>query len=217
MQQIFPPSANTLVIVVIAILCGGVLFGAWAFAEFDLSSYWTRVGMVVEQPVPFSHEHHVGGLGIDCRYCHTTAETSSSAGIPPTATCMTCHSQVWKDAPVLQPVRDSFLSGRPLQWNRVNATPGFVYFDHSAHVKAGVSCMECHGRVDRMPLTSKQQTLHMSWCLECHRHPEMRISAPGTEFQMPSLPPPDRAAAEKWMRGRDVETHTITSCTACHR
>jgi hypothetical protein len=118
---------------------------------------------------------------------------------------------------MLQPLRDSFRSGRPLEWNRVNATPGFVYFDHSIHVKAGVSCMECHGRVDRMPLTAKQETLHMSWCLDCHRHPEMRLSAPGTQFQMPSLSPPDQAAAEHWMSECNVKTQTITNCTACHR
>lgn len=217
MQQLFPPSANTLAIVVIASLGLGSIAVAWTLVQVDLSSYWTRVGVPIDQSVPFSHEHHVSGLGIDCRYCHTTAATSPFAGIPPTETCMTCHSQVWADAPMLRAVRESFATGRPLAWNRVNNIPDFVYFDHSVHVKAGVSCMECHGRVDEMPLVWRQHAFHMSWCLDCHRDPGPRLSARHDVFAMPAAQAPDHATATQWIRERGIRTQHLADCTACHR
>ena len=124
-----------------------------------------------EQPVPFSHAHHVGGLGIDCRYCHTTVETSSFANIPPTKTCMNCHSQIWSTSPTLEPVRASFRTGESIRWTRVYDLPDFVYFNHSIHVNKGVGCESCHGRVDQMPLTWQENSLQMEWCLDCHRNP----------------------------------------------
>lgn len=217
MHQLFPRSANTLVRLTLAGFVLGVTGLVCALSGINASSYMTRVGTALDQPVPFSHQHHAGELGIDCRYCHTTVSISKEAGLPPTEICMTCHSQVWKDAPILQPVRDSFRTGKPLQWTRVSTIPGFVYFNHSIHVKAGAACMECHGRMDRMPLASRAHPFEMRWCLDCHRHPDQRLSAPGTVFQMPPQPPADAAMAAQWMRQRHVQTATLTNCTACHR
>src|SRR6059058_457768 len=148
MSQIFHHSTNTFARITIfgAVFILGFL--AWAFSELDRSSYETRATQVREQPVPFSHAHHVGGLGVDCRYCHTTVETSSFAGMPATEVCMNCHRQIWSEAPMLEPVRASYRTGQPLHWNRVYDLPGFVYFDHSIHVAKGVGCVSCHGRVD---------------------------------------------------------------------
>src|SRR5262249_46164795 len=137
-----------------------------------------------EQPVPFSHRHHVGGIGLDCRYCHTTVEVSSFAGIPPTKTCMNCHSQIWTNSAMLEPVRESFRSGKSIEWNRVHHLAGFVYFDHSIHVKKGVGCVTCHGRVDQMPLTWQESSLQMEWCLGCHRNPERFVRPREQVFSM---------------------------------
>ena len=128
-----------------------------------------------EQPVPFSHKHHVGDDGIDCRYCHTSVETSSFAGLPPTETCMSCHSQIWANAELLEPVRASFRTGKSIAWTRVHDLPDFVYFNHSIHVNKGIGCSTCHGRVDQMPLTYKVNTLYMQWCVECHRNPAQYV------------------------------------------
>src|ERR1043165_6205300 len=161
MSQIFRHSTNTFARITIygAVFVLGFL--TWAVAELSRSSYAPRAEQAREQPVPFSHAHHVGGMGLDCRYCHTSVETSSFAGIPPTKTCMNCHSQVWADSPVLEPVRASFRDNRPIHWTRVNDLPDFVYFDHSIHVRKGVACKTCHGYVDEMPLMWREQTLHM--------------------------------------------------------
>src|SRR5512146_394728 len=171
MGQIFHRSTNTISRVTIF---GAVFVVAgffWGVAQLQRSPYTTYRGVAHTQPVPFSHQHHVGGLGIDCRYCHTSVETSSFAGLPPTQTCMNCHSQIWTQAPVLQPVRDSWSSGQPVIWTRVYNLPGFVYFNHSIHVQKGIGCETCHGRVDEMPLTYQAVSLHMEWCLDCHRDP----------------------------------------------
>lgn len=216
MNQLFPRWANTLAIVSIAGVGLVVAGGALALTSATLSPWWTRVGSPIEQPVPFSHEHHVAGLGIDCRYCHTTVAKSRSAGIPPTETCMTCHSQVWTNAPVLQPVRDSWATGKPLQWNRVTSVPDFVYFNHSIHVNKGVACASCHGRIDQMPLTAKAETLYMLWCLDCHRHPAGNIVAPDAVTAMPP-PRPDLALGQHWSRERGIETGRLDDCTVCHR
>ena len=142
------------------------------------------VGSPVEQVVPFSHKHHVGDVGLDCRYCHTSVEKSAFAGIPPTHTCMTCHSQLFTDSPMLAPVIKSFASGEPLQWNRVHDLPDFVYFNHSIHIAKGVGCATCHGAVDRMPLTWRTASLEMQWCLECHRAPEKYVRPRDKVFDM---------------------------------
>src|SRR5690606_20071337 len=175
MAQLFPRSANALargsVVVVLCLLAGG---GATVFS-LARSGYVNRQGLVVEQPVPFSHDHHVGQIGIDCRYCHTGVETTAAAGIPPTATCMNCHNQLWTNAEILEPVRASWRDGTPLRWNRVHDLPEFTYFNHSIHVAKGVACVTCHGQVDRMPLMYQFASLQMQWCLDCHKDPVPNI------------------------------------------
>src|SRR5437016_8479742 len=149
----------------------------------------------VEQSVPFSHKHHVTDHGIDCRYCHTSVETSAFAGIPPLSTCMTCHSQIFTDAPVLRPLVSAYRGGEPLRWNRVHDLPDFVYFDHSIHVAKGVGCQECHGRVDRMPLTQRVASLDMQWCLACHRDAARHLRPRDEVFAMPTASAPSDVEA----------------------
>jgi formamidopyrimidine-DNA glycosylase len=172
MAQVFHRSSNTLArasILATLLLVAGVL---WTALEMSRSPYTTYAGVAKAQPVPFSHQHHVAGLGIDCRYCHTSVENSSFAGIPPTKTCMNCHSQIWTNAPMLEPVRDSYRTGKSLVWTRLNDLPDYVYFDHSIHINKGVGCNSCHGPVNKMPLMYAQASLQMEWCLNCHRAPE---------------------------------------------
>src|ERR1041385_5761728 len=192
MSQIFGKSSNSLAR---ASLAGTVVlfFGFWTavYAVF-WAPYTTRVDVPLAQPAPFSHQHHVAGLGLDCRYCHTSVEQSSFAGMPPTETCMTCHSQVWKDAPVLAPVRESFASGQPLAWNRVYQTPDFVFFNHSIHVQKGIGCASCHGAVDEMPIKWKARTLYMRWCLDCHEAPEKQLRPRDQIYNMEWKPPADQ-------------------------
>lgn len=218
MAQIFHPSTNTISKVSIF---GGIfiLAGlAWLGLTFMRSSYVTQVGVAREQPVPFSHEHHVSGLGIDCRYCHTSVETSAFAGIPPTETCMTCHSQIWSDAPILEPVRESFRTGRSIEWTRVHNLPDFVYFNHSIHISQGIGCESCHGRVDQMPLTWKAETLQMEWCLECHRAPEKFIRPREEVFTMGWEPPEDQLVlGRRLVAEYHINVQQLTNCSVCHR
>src|SRR6202011_5989792 len=168
-MQIFHRSAN---VASRASIYAGIFtlaFALWACVNLQRSPYVTYAGVARPQPAPFSHQHHVAGLGIDCRYCHTSVETSSFAGIPPTQTCMNCHAQVWTTADMLEPVRASFATGKPLVWSRVHRLPDFVHFNHSIHVNKGIGCASCHGRIDRMALTYQASPLTMEWCLDCHR------------------------------------------------
>jgi len=182
--------------------------------------------------VPFSHQHHVAGLGIDCRYCHTSVETSSFAGIPPTKTCMNCHSQIWTNAELLEPVRASYRSGQSLQWTRVNQLPDFVFFNHSIHVTKGVGCNTCHGPVDQMPLMYQQESLQMEWCLGCHRAPQNHLRPRDQVFNMRYRPPssahPVVVDGQSYKDQVDLGTALvkkynvrsvgdITSCNTCHR
>ncbi len=197
MSQIFRPASNALAK---ASIYGAVFIVAalaWIASAIDRSPYSTQEGVVREQPVPFSHEHHVSGLGIDCRYCHTSVETSAFAGLPPTKTCMTCHSQIWTNAQILEPVRQSWLSGQPLQWQRVHNLPRFVYFNHSIHIAKGIGCNTCHGEIDRMPLTYQATSLQMDWCLNCHRNPEKYIRPKSEVFNMGYRYPTDQLAVGK--------------------
>ncbi|HEX6163846.1 MAG TPA: cytochrome c3 family protein, partial [Vicinamibacterales bacterium] len=171
MSQVFPKSANAwskasiIALVLVLIGVGNVVL------LLQRSDFVTSANNFVEQPVQFSHQHHAGGIGIECRYCHTSVEVSPSAGIPPTKTCINCHSQIWNTSPYLEPVRASFRDDRPLNWIRIHDLPDFVYFNHSVHVGNGVGCETCHGRVDRMPLMIQKASLQMEWCLDCHRDP----------------------------------------------
>lgn len=217
MGQIFHPSANTLAKVsifgAIFILSGIV----WLLAQFTRSPYITQVGVAREQPVPFSHKHHVEGLGIDCRFCHTSVETSAFAGIPPTATCMKCHNVLWNDSPMLEPVRESYKTGKPLEWVRVHDLPDFVYFDHSIHIAKGVGCTSCHGQVDQMPLMWRENTLHMDWCLSCHREPEKHLRPQDEVFNMNWHPEVDQKELGKQLAKEYKIGKNLTNCTVCHR
>src|SRR6188768_552419 len=192
MPQIFRRSANTLSKLSLAgllILVGTLIFLAILLAR---SSYVTRAQEFVEQPVQFSHRHHVKDDGIDCRYCHTSVETSSFAGIPPTKTCMNCHSVLFANASFLEPVRASFRDNKPLRWVRVHDLPDFVYFNHSIHIKKGVGCETCHGRIDQMPLMLQENSLQMEWCLNCHRAPEKYVRPREDVFRVDYVAPPNQ-------------------------
>jgi Cytochrome c7 and related cytochrome c len=216
MPQIFHRSTNSLskfsVFGALFLVCGLV----WVILEVNRSSYVTRAHEARPQPVPFSHAHHVGGLGVDCRYCHTSVERAAYAGLPPTKTCMNCHSQIWSQSPTLEPVRASFRSDKSIEWTRVHDLPDFVYFNHSAHVNKGVGCSTCHGRVDQMPLMWQEKSLQMEWCLDCHRHPERYVRPKGEVFNIAWEAPADQEE-----KGRELvkqyKIHTRTACSTCHR
>ena len=243
MPQLFPKSSNA--IAKLGIILGPLLFagGGIALAAFYRSDYTTGRNEVIEQPVPFSHLHHVNQLGIDCRYCHTSVENSAYAGIPPTKTCMNCHQQMWAGAELLEPVRKSYKTNMPIEWTKVHNTPDYVYFNHSIHVAKGVGCSSCHGRVDEMPLVFQSKTLLMEWCLNCHRVPELHlrpksevfnlgwkptdvaftddhgtkyssIDTDGTKILTQSQSELGRMLKEKY---HVRESQTITNCSICHR
>ena len=218
-MQIFHPSTNTISRISIF---GAVIFIAgmgWALSAIQRSSYVTNAGIAREQPVQFSHQHHVGVLGIDCRYCHTSVEVSSFAGIPPTRTCMNCHSQIWNQSPYLEPVRESFRTGKSLVWARVNDLPDFVYFNHSIHISKGVGCDTCHGKVNRMPLMYQKESLAMEWCIGCHRQPEKYLRPKSEVFNMDYQPPADQLAlgADLAKQYHLLSEEQLTSCSTCHR
>jgi Cytochrome c7 and related cytochrome c len=219
MAQIFHRSMNTLSRVTIFGSFFFLAFLVWACLAFTRSSYGTGERVVIVQPIPFSHEHHVGILGIDCRYCHTSVENSSFAGMPATKTCMNCHSQIWVGSDMLKPVRDSYASGRPIRWGRVNNLPGFVYFDHSIHIHKGVGCVSCHGRVDQMPLTYQAQSLLMEWCLDCHRHPEQHVRPREEVFNLAWEPAGGQAElGPALVKQYGIKNeYQLTSCSVCHR
>ncbi|MEX2308907.1 MAG: cytochrome c3 family protein [Pirellulales bacterium] len=186
----------------------------WLALRIVRSPYVSGVNVIKPQPVPFSHQHHVTEDGIDCRYCHTSVEGSTFAGIPPTETCMHCHSQIWADSEMLEPVRASYRDDKPLVWNRVYDLPDFVYFDHSIHINRGVACVTCHGDMGKMPLTWKSSTLYMEWCLECHRQPEEYISRPEAVFASTTRPETPHVETDvKWENKRGT---LLTNCSICH-
>jgi len=216
MSQIFHRSTNTFSKVSIfgAVFILGFLL--WLFGALSRSSWATQAGVAREQPVPFSHAHHVGDVGLDCRYCHTSVETSGFANIPPTKTCMNCHSQIWNTSPTLEPVRASFRTDRSIAWTRVHDLPDFVYFNHSIHVNKGLGCETCHGRVDKMPLTWQKASLQMEWCLDCHRHPEQYVRPREAVFQMGYEPPIDQQTLGRQLV-KEYKIQSLTSCSTCHR
>lgn len=216
MSQLFHQSTNTISRLSIFGFVFILAALGWAILTVNRSSYVTEANVARSQPVPFSHKHHVAGLGIDCRYCHTSVEVSSFAGIPPTKTCMNCHSQVFANSPFLEPVRDSFRTGRSIQWTRVHDLPDFVYFDHSIHVNKGVGCTTCHGQVDRMPLMWQEKSLQMEWCLDCHRDPERYVRPREAVFRVDYVPPPDQAELGRRLVA-EYQIQKLTSCSTCHR
>jgi hypothetical protein len=216
MAQIFRPRANTLAKASLAGALLAVLGLGFVLDTLSRSPYVTRVAAPPEQAVPFSHKHHVAGLGIDCRYCHTSVEKAAFAGIPATETCMSCHSQVWTDAPILEPVRASWRDNKPLKWTRVHDLPQFVYFNHSIHVGKGIGCASCHGRVDQMPLMWNVNTLQMEWCLECHRAPEKHVRPKDQVYNMEYKPAEDQAVLGARLV-KEYKIRSLTDCWTCHR
>ena len=179
--------------------------------------YNDQVGYTPPQPVPFSHKHHVSDDGIDCRYCHTTVETSANAGMPATEVCMTCHSQIWSQAAVLAPVRQSLADRQPLRWTRVYTLPDYVYFDHSIHVAKGIGCTECHGPIGDMPLTRKATSLYMSWCIDCHRDPAPHLRPLDQVFNPHWRRTPDTPSGDRLLAAYHIHVETLTDCGVCHR
>src|ERR1700694_6257829 len=216
MTQVFKRSANTLSrfsiygVVFFVVALGAVIY------EVNKSPSLTEVNNARPQPIPFSHKHHVGELGLDCRYCHTSVEVSSSAGMPPTQTCMTCHSQIWTSAAILEPVRASYRDSTPIAWTRVNALPDFVYFNRSIHVAKGVGCTTCHGPIAEMNITWREQSLYMRWCLECHNAPEKYLRPRSEVFNAFYKPPSDQEALGLQLMS-EYKVQKLPTCTTCHR
>jgi hypothetical protein len=216
MPQIFHPSTNTLSRVSIF----GAIFFVAALVAFGAvvvrSPYVTEAGVIRNQPVQFSHKHHVTDDGIDCRYCHWSVEISASAGMPSTETCMNCHAYLWNDAAALQPVLESYATGQPIAWARVHDVPDYAYFDHSIHVNKGIGCRECHGAVDQMPLMWREASLSMQWCLDCHRNPESRVRPKEQVFNMQWEAPPEQQELGR-MLVKEYNIQRKMSCSSCHR
>ncbi|MBI4444937.1 MAG: cytochrome c3 family protein [Acidobacteria bacterium] len=216
MAQIFHRSINTISRFSIFGALFMIVALAFSFTALNRSPYATQVRVAREQPVQFSHKHHVQGMGIDCRYCHTSVSDAAFAGIPPTKTCMTCHSQIWSTSPMLEPVRESFRTGKSLEWTRVHDLPDFVYFDHSVHVKKGIGCVTCHGQVDEMPLMWRENTLQMEWCLNCHRNPEQYVRPREQVFSMNWNPPvPQEVLGPQLVK--EYKIKRLDNCSVCHR
>jgi hypothetical protein len=184
MAQVFDRSSNalarfSLVLTGVIVIALGVTLD-----QLQRSPWVTRQGQRPDQPIPFSHKHHVQGLGLQCQYCHQQVETAAYAGIPPTKTCINCHAQIWTDAQLLEPVRQSWATGASIQWIKVHDLPDYVYFNHEIHVNKGIGCASCHGRVDEMPLMYMQNTLQMEWCLNCHRNPAVNLRPTAEIYNM---------------------------------
>jgi len=227
MAQVFHKSMNSVARIVVfgmpLLFAGSVLGGTIIYR----SSYITGEREVIDQPVPFSHKHHAGELGIDCRYCHTSVETSSFAGIPPTKTCMNCHQQMWAGSEMLGPVRESYKQNKSIPWERVHNLPDYAYFNHSIHIAKGVGCYSCHGEIDKMNLTFQDKSLLMEWCLKCHRNPGRNLRPKEEVFSMTwrRETSPNPKTGKPWTTEEILEhnklkvrdPHTLTSCSVCHR
>jgi hypothetical protein len=219
MAQVFHRAANNVakITIIMAVVLAGV--AGYVYTVVARSSYITNQYYERQQPVQFSHKHHVGDDGIDCRYCHTAVETSASAGIPPTQTCMNCHTEIWSDSPYLEPVRASYRENTPIQWERVHDLPEYAYFNHSIHIAKGVGCSTCHGQVDNMAAVYQENSLQMEWCLSCHREPEKYIRPQSEIYNMQwsdnDLSPDQRLQLKADYRIRN--SYMLTSCSTCHR
>jgi hypothetical protein len=221
MAQIFGKRSNSISRITLLMAFVGFFFFWGVVYAIYRSPYTTEENIPFAQPAPFSHQHHVAGLGIDCRYCHTSVEKSSFAGVPATEICMTCHSEVWRDAPVLAAVRESFATQQPIHWTRVNQTPDFVFFNHSIHVQKGIGCSTCHGVVDRMPITWKAESLYMRWCLDCHEAPQKFIRPMDQVYNMSWTPSADQATDGPALLARyhisANRLEQLRDCNMCHR
>ena len=214
MPQLFPKKANSLPLLSLgASLLGGVLlvFLVWYY----FSPEFKVVGYQPEQPVPYSHQTHVGQLGMDCQYCHSNVESAKHANVPATETCMTCHSQIRTNSPELQPVRESWAQKEPIEWTKVHHLPDYAHFSHAAHVNKGVGCETCHGRIDQMEVVSQAEPLSMGWCLDCHRQPEKYLR-PNDEITTMGYTQPASFIERNLERIRDQGIQPPTNCSACH-
>lgn len=214
MPQIFSKQANRLPLLSLVGATGGGIF-LILFIWYYFSPRYTDVGYAPDQPVPYSHALHVGQLGIDCRYCHSYVEVSKHANIPATQTCMNCHSQIRTESLRLLPVRESWATGEPVEWVKVHHLPDYAHFNHSVHVRVGVGCETCHGRIDQMVVVSQQQPLSMGWCLDCHRAPEQFLRPPAEVTTMGYVPP------DGWLESNQARIeregiHPPQDCSACH-
>jgi hypothetical protein len=218
MPQLFRPVADTIArVFLLGILATPFIATAAGYALMR-SQYITGESITLDQPVPFSHAHHAGELGIDCRYCHSAVESAAFAGMPPTHTCMTCHSQLFTNAAMLAPVRQSLAEHKPIHWNRVHRLPDYVYFDHSVHVQNGIGCSTCHGAVQTMPLMRQVAPLTMGWCLNCHRDPKPYLRARAQIFNMNWKAGADQSEkAAALLAEYHIKTEHLTDCSRCHR
>jgi hypothetical protein len=216
MPQLFRPSSNTIakvgIVSVITLVASTIAVAYIA----DRGPWTTSVAMPPVQPIEFSHKHHVKDDGIDCRYCHTSVETSGFAGLPATEICMTCHSQIWTTASVTKPIRDSWQSGKSIEWVRVHDLPDFVYFNHSIHVNKGIGCSSCHGQVNEMPMMWKVNTLNMNWCLSCHRDPAKFVRPKSEVFNINYKYPANQAELGPKLV-KEYHVQSLTDCVTCHR
>jgi hypothetical protein len=218
--QIFTVRSNGMARLILSLIAIGIVaLAATAYIRARTTPQ-TDADRIVHQPVPFSHQHHVGGLGIHCQYCHTSVERAAYAGIPPTETCMSCHSQMWTSAPILEPVRQSLLQDEPIRWNRVHNLPDYVYFKHNAHIANGVGCETCHGNMADMPLVRKVNSLNMGWCLDCHRDPAPHLRPRHAIYEIGWEPPEGqsrREFGEKMIHEYLVRDVGMIECNTCHR
>jgi len=216
MAQIFHRSFNTISRLTIFGAVFLIALLGWALLVLARSSYVTNTGIARDQPVPFSHQHHVADLGIDCRYCHDGVTKSSFAGMPPTKTCMNCHQQIWVGSEMLEPVRKAYKEDKPIRWERVHRLADFVYFNHSVHVNNGIGCKSCHGPVEKMPLMYQHGTLLMEWCLNCHRQPDQFVRPRDEVFNMDYEPDVDKPNLGKELADQ-YGLRKLTHCSTCHR
>jgi len=219
MPQIFHHSTNALAKTTIFGAVFILVAALWVTAEISRSSWNTGQWVEIQQPLQFSHKHHAGDDGIDCRYCHTSVENSATAGVPPTKTCMNCHSVLFNNVGYLEPVRESYRTGESIQWVKVHRLGDFAYFNHSIHISKGVGCSTCHGAVNQMPLVFQANTLLMQWCLDCHRNPEMALRPLDQVYNMDWKAPENQAElGAKFAQERKIRTTVeLTSCSTCHR
>jgi hypothetical protein len=217
MPKLFPGWADTALRIALVGWVALVLLAVIAPMLWVRTPYFRNMGFPVDQPVQFDHRHHVEDDGVDCRYCHDLVEKGPYAGVPSTEVCMGCHSQIWRQSPMLEPVRRAWFSGRPLAWNRVTKVPDYAYFDHSIHVSHGVGCASCHGRVDRMALAWQVAPLTMGWCLDCHRDPAPNLRPLDKITSMSWQPPAGDRNAYGRKLAQELGVRKLTDCTACHR